>query len=908
MSTYCDLPIAPILEAVEKWKQRCAIKQRSLLGEDIIWTTENLDALRENFIEKPDNSGANFMAKLEGQLAGTLPAVSQLAAELAWLLYLFPYRSMGPKVKLDNLNRIWKISGNTLPPTHWALTPEVLAGIGSAGTFYNTGFWVEFSYAVLVFREFFSLDSNARAALMRPDANYSDWLDSLSLMERLPGGPPLNPGNRQFRHIMLFLFQPDRYERISSTQQKRDIVRRLGPQVGLVPDLTTPAAVDRQLFEIRKALEKRYDTREVDFYRSPIKELWQVATPPQGVAEPAAPYVIGAIVGHWLAGAYWDGEDMTEVFVREGRWENGYTDRMLEQVKAVQIGDRIAIKNTYVQKHSLPFDNRGKSVSCMAIKARGTVVENAGDGRNLKVEWEPDFKPFVVYHYTYRWTISPIDAKKYPQVVRWIFDDEKQPFDAVPISSAIAADDAALAERFGIAPRNVVFFGPPGTGKTWTLLEEILPAYTDDPEVESETVRLERIASGLGWFEVIAAVLEAQGNLMRVPQIRDHRFVEAKLASGVKPKHLNALMWGMLQLHTVRESKTVNTNIEKRIEPLIFDKNERSEWGLVSNWREIAPELEGISNAFRGQGEVKSIQIERYEMVTFHPSFSYEDFVEGLRPVDVEREDGSTFIEIRPVSGALKRLCERARRNPGNRYALIIDEINRGNIAKIFGELITLIEPDKRLRFDENGRRTGGVEVRLPYTGETFGVPENVDFYGTMNTSDRSIALVDIALRRRFIFRELVPLPEVIEGAGEGQIEPDDDGDFVDLRRLLRVINARLMLLRGRDSRIGHAYLTSVTDLDALRAAFRDRIIPLLQEYFYEDWAGVAQVLGGVKGKSVFVIPLQPNLNVLFGSSEVANGSLAERMLYRVSNMEELRAADFRGIYEGVPESALDIF
>ena len=168
---------------------------------------------------------------------------------------------------------------------------------------------------------------------------------------------------------------------------------------------------------------------------------------------------------------------------------------------------------------------------------------------------------------------------------------------------------------------------------------------------------------------------------------------------------------------------------------------------------------------------------DRFEFVTFHQSYAYEDFVEGIRPVT---EDGTVTYEVR--SGVLKRLCERARRAPDMRFALFIDEINRGNVAKVFGELITLVEVDKRIRTDTTGIRLAsckGLEVTLPYSGERFGVPANVDVIGTMNTADRSIALLDSALRRRFRFEELTPKPELLESIDDGE------GNTIDLRLLL---------------------------------------------------------------------------------------------------------------------------
>ncbi|WP_281826135.1 McrB family protein [Jannaschia rubra] len=226
---------------------------------------------------------------------------------------------------------------------------------------------------------------------------------------------------------------------------------------------------------------------------------------------------------------------------------------------------------------------------------------------------------------------------------------------------------------------------------------------------------------------------------------------------------------------------------------------------------------------------------DRFEFVTFHQSYAYEDFVEGIRPVT---ENGAVTYEVRP--GVLKRLCDRARRAPDKRFAIFIDEINRGNIAKVFGELITLLEVDKRIRIDASGNRAAsckGLEVTLPYSGERFGVPANVDVIGTMNTADRSIALLDSALRRRFRFEELTPKPELLESIDDGE------GNAIDLRQLLQAINARLSRLLHRDQTLGHSYFYHVKSFDELCHVFAREILPFLQEAFYDDWRQIRYVL-----------------------------------------------------------------
>lgn len=278
--------------------------------------------------------------------------------------------------------------------------------------------------------------------------------------------------------------------------------------------------------------------------------------------------------------------------------------------------------------------------------------------------------------------------------------------------------------------------------------------------------------------------------------------------------------------------------------------------------KEFEETTESERNYLLGNGNYKGL----VRFCCFHPSYGYEDFIEGIKPSVVNDQ---TVFNLK--QGIFKSLCEEAKKNPNKNYYLIIDEINRGDISRIFGELITIIEAGKR-----------GKAVILPLSGDFFSVPENVYIVGTMNTADRSIALLDVALRRRFGFLEMMPDYNLLSSI---TIESLPVGLW------LLELNKRIVKHAGRDARnlqIGHSYFMEkgmpIKGYDKLRKIIQEDIIPLIEEYCYGDYNTVSKIIG-----SSFVDTSKQEIN---------------HELFKVSRKDDLISA----LLEPVPEIATSKF
>ncbi len=457
-------------------------------------------------------------------------------------------------------------------------------------------------------------------------------------------------------------------------------------------------------------------------------------------------------VSYWFVGAVWGKtDDQLPRFLKEGIWQNGYDQMFSDLVRKMKLGDRIAVKASFVQKLNLPFEIGGKHASGMRIKATGTILEHI-DERTVKVTWDPPMAPRDWYFYTYRTTI--VEANPENEVARRLID----------FTFKGAAQDYAWflarpywAEKYGIRP---------GT----TIVQPETEQTSEDDLIEDEEESTYSVGD-----------IVEEGCFFTLSELE------------------NILQRWRLKKNVVLQGPpgTGKTWLAKRLGFALVGSNDRE--------------------------TTRS----RLRVVQFHPSLAYEDFIRGWRPSG----DGRLSL----VDGILMQAIDAAAAEPDLPFVLVIEEINRGNPAQIFGEMLTLLENTKR-------QPSEGIELAYrKEPGERVYVPQNLYIIGTMNVADRSLAIVDLALRRRFAFVDLEPRFGSAWRTWCGGRGLDE--------RIATEIEARLGALNGEISsaislgpqfRIGHSFVTPDNDESIqdgqlwFHARVETEIGPLLDEYWYD--------------------------------------------------------------------------
>ncbi len=442
-------------------------------------------------------------------------------------------------------------------------------------------------------------------------------------------------------------------------------------------------------------------------------------------------------------------------------------------------------------------------------------------------------------------------------------------------------------------PLNQILYGPPGTGKTWNtanyavaIIEGKSVNELEEEDRKEVKQRLDKLKEE-GQIEMVTFhqnfiyedFIEGIRPILKKNESRDTQDIQYELSKGVfrkitdradknrmQSEQADNKSWNMGELLRAF-AKSIEEKLKLKKEINLSTPEGRSGATIIA----VNKSEDGNFESVLLGGSVTS----RHTLNIDKIKEEYDDFYKGetTSPEDIKgltgnRQGLATYYF--PLLQTIKQFHDEKWQPEEpvtvekQNYVLIIDEINRGNIAKIFGELITLIEPSKRI-----GSKKDETTVTLPYSKEKFGVPNNLYIIGTMNTADRSIALLDTALRRRFDFIEMMPDSKHVS----------DNIDGVDCQKLLDAMNKRIRFLLDREHQIGHTYFMGVKRVkgkDSLEATFKNGIIPLLQEYFYDNWEKIDLVLNC--NGFVHEIPFESDL---FKNSDLID---KERKIYELSD------------------------
>jgi len=732
-----------------------------------IWSVPNLDELDRRYVQNPDLGAGSFEDKLRGQLAGASPEAYQLMAEALFVYYLPARWNVSGQTKRQKIDEVlsWSPAPVAVPDDLAAVFDH---GVGSGGPGFHLYKWASLAFLLSFARRWKQASQETRDQALADPWRFREFIAQI----------PTEGGGIYGRESLLHLVFPETFERIFSGGDKARLTSTLK---SLVED--PGANADRQISQIRAKLGDRFGP-DFDFYETDgVRALWKKFD------EPLDEFIYWASRFHELPSYGPEERDYKLTIVQ----------RLTEAKQAVlDDGDWLPL------------------------------LKHAFSSPNNLTQWQ-------VHDTFLKW--SQEDPDRAARLLRRLWDGTDEPL-------------ARLADFFDHFPREVVS----GLGSRTTLGSFFMlgldpyayPPYRvaamhaayrltgHEPGEEKDEVAMYR--AGLAFLDRLRERAEARGFILT--DRLDAQSVVWCITNWSTPE-----AWpeeDRAAFDRYRQGYPEATEEELEPEPELLEHPPAPPAvdpliGLADELLIDHAALAEIAGLLRAKGQIvfygppgtgKTYIARKFatalagdpgrvQLVQFHPSYAYEDFVEGYRPRLFE--SGQAGFDL--VPGPLKRLAERAAEDPGHDYFLVVDEFNRGNIAKVFGELYFLLEYR-----DE--------EIQLQYSARPFRLPPNLWLIGTMNTADRSIALLDAALRRRFSFVPFFPDRRPIDGLLQRWLHRHRS-NMAWVADLVDAANRKLM---DRNGAIGPSYFMR-KDLDEQRLVlvWRHEIVPYLEDYFFES-------------------------------------------------------------------------